>query len=351
MRRVAILAEGKLNWQDAKTAVGILRYSSDQVVCIIDSTNAGRDAADVLGDPSGPGKGVPVVVDVQAALSYRPETLIISIAPIGGRLPPAWKAELLAALSAGLGIISGLHQFLGDDPELAAAAASHGVTIWDVRRPPDALAMRIGENRPHRPGSHVVYFCGTDCNVGKMTVSLECVREALRRGYSAGYAATGQTGIMIEGSGIPADRFISDFLAGGVESMVVDLADRFDWVFVEGQGSLIHPAYSPVTLGLLHGAAPDLLVLCHEVGRTHIRQYQVPIPPLSRVQAIYEAAAGWLKPAPTVAVALNTYGLSDEDARKAISDAERETGLPADDPVRYGAGTLLEAIVAAVNSD
>ena len=351
MRRVAILAEGKFNWQDAKTAVGILRYSSDQVVCIIDGANAGRDAAAVLGDPSGPGKGVPVVADVEAALSYQPETLIIGIAPIGGRLPPAWKAELLTAISAGLDITSGLHQFLGDDPELAQAAASHGVTIWDVRRPPDALAMRISENRPHRPGSHVIYFCGTDCNVGKMTVSLECAREAQRRGLSAVFAATGQTGIMIEGSGIPADRFISDFLAGGVEAMVLDLADRFDWVFVEGQGSLIHPAYSPVTLGLLHGAAPDLLILCHEAGRTHIRQYQVPIPPLTRVRAIYEEAAGWLKSAPTVAVALNTYGLSDEAARKAISETERETGLPTDDPVRYGAGALLEAIRSAVQSD
>jgi uncharacterized NAD-dependent epimerase/dehydratase family protein len=351
MRRVAILAEGKFNWQDAKTAVGILRYSSDQVVCIIDSTNAGRDAAEVLGDPSGPGKGVPVVADVAAALSYRPEILIIGIAPIGGRLPSAWKAELLAAISAGLDITSGLHQFLGDDPDLAREAMTNGVTIWDVRRPPDGLAMRISEGRLHRAGSHVIYFCGTDCNVGKMTVSLECAREAQRRGLSAVFAATGQTGIMIEGSGIPADRFISDFLAGGVESMVLDLADRFDWIFVEGQGSLIHPAYSPVTLGLLHGAAPDLLVLCHEVGRTRIRQYQVPIPSLSRVRAIYEAAAGWLKPAPTVAVALNTYGQSDEAARKAIGEAERETGLPADDPVRYGAGTLLEAILGAAQSD
>jgi uncharacterized NAD-dependent epimerase/dehydratase family protein len=130
--------------------------------------------------------------------------------------------------------------------------------------------------------------------------------------------------------------------------MVLDLAERFDWVFVEGQGSLIHPAYSPVTLGLIHGAAPDYLVLCHEAGRTHIRQYQVPIPPLSRVCAIYEEAAGWLKPAPTAAVALNTYSLTDEDARRAIDEAAQETGLPATDPVRYGAGAILDALQAAV---
>jgi uncharacterized NAD-dependent epimerase/dehydratase family protein len=348
MRRIAILAEGSFNWQDAKTAVGILRYSSDRVVSVIDSTNAGRDAAQALGDPSGPGKGVPVVTNIDAALDYSPDTLVIGIAPIGGQLPSPWKTQLLSAISAGLNIISGLHHFLGDDLELAEAAREHGVTIWDVRRPPDELAMRISEGRSHRPSSHVVYFCGTDCNVGKMTVALACVRLAKERGLSAVFAATGQTGIMIEGAGIPADRFISDFLAGGVEGMVLDLAESFDWVFVEGQGSLIHPAYSPVTLGLLHGAAPDFLVLCHEAGRTHVRRYQVPIPPLSRVCAIYEEAAGWLKPAATVAIALNTYGLTEESAQSALALAEQETGLPATDPVRYGAGAILDALQAAV---
>ncbi len=224
MRRIAVLAEGYFNWQDAKTAVGILRYRSDTVVAVIDSTNVGRDAAQVLGDPDGPGKGVPVVANVSAALAYAPDTLVIGIAPIGGQLPAVWKAEILQAIAAGLDIVSGLHHFLSDDTELAAAAKRHRVTIWDVRRPPDELAMRIGEGRAHRPGSHVAYFCGTDCNVGKMTVALECAREAKQRGLSAAFAATGQTGIMIEGSGIPADRFISDFLAGGVEGMVLDLA-------------------------------------------------------------------------------------------------------------------------------
>jgi uncharacterized NAD-dependent epimerase/dehydratase family protein len=347
MRRIAILAEGSFNWQDAKTAVGILRYSSDTVVSVIDSANAGRDAAEALGDPTGPGRGVPVVTDVDAALAYAPDTLVIGIAPIGGRLPSAWKTQVLSAIAAGLNIISGLHHFLGDDPELAEAASEHGVTIWDVRRPPDNLAMRIALGSPHRPSSHVVYFSGTDCNVGKMTVGLACARLAEERGLSSVFAATGQTGIMITGAGIPADRFISDFLAGGVEGMVVDLAESYDWVFVEGQGSLIHPAYSPVTLGLLHGAAPDFLVLCHEAGRTRIRQYRVPIPPLSRVCAIYEEAASWLKPAPTVAIALNTYSLSDEAARSTLDVAEQETGLPATDPIRYGAGAILDALQAA----
>lgn len=348
MRRIAIMAEGLFNWQSAKTAVGVMCYSPDTVVAVIDSAQAGQDAATALGDPTGAGRGVPVVADVAAALAYQPDTLLIGIAPTGGRLPEAWKPELLRAIAAGLNIISGLHHFLGDDPELAAAARERGVTIWDVRRPPDALAMRIRQATPHRPGSHTVYFCGTDCNVGKMTAAIEIEREAERRGLNAGFAATGQTGMMITGSGIPVDRFISDFTSGGVEALVMDFTDRYDWVFVEGQGSLLHPAYSTVTLGLVHGAAPDIMVLCHQAGRTHIHEYDVAIPPLSQVRAIYETAAGWLKPAPVVAVALNTFGMPEDAARAAIAEAEAETGLPTDDPVRFGAGRLVEALVGSV---
>src|SRR5690348_15705859 len=165
MRRIAILAEGKLNPQDAKTAVGILRYRPDDAVAVIDSIHAGLDAAAALGDPSGPGAGVPVVADVVAALPYQPDALLIGIAPIGGRLPDAWRTQILAAIAAGLDIVSGLHQFLGDDAELAAAAERTGARIWDVRRPDDALALRIRAGQAHRPGSHIVHFCGTDCNV------------------------------------------------------------------------------------------------------------------------------------------------------------------------------------------
>lgn len=346
MRRIAILAEGRFNWQDAKTAVGVIRYSPDTVIAVIDSTRAGQDAGAALGDPNGPGRGIPIVANVAAALTYNPDTLLIGIAPIGGRLPEAWRGEVLAAIAAGLTLISGLHHLLGEDAELAEAARRHHVEIWDVRLPPEHLAMRIGTGAAHRVGSHVVYFCGTDCNVGKMTTAVECDREARRRGLSSVFAATGQTGIMVSGAGIPADRFISDFLAGGVEGMVLDFAERFDWVFVEGQGSLIHPAYSAVTLGLIHGAAPDLLVLCHQANRTHIHDYDVVIPSLTHMREIYEHAAGWLKPAPVVAIALNTYGLPENEARAAIATVERETALPASDPVRFGAGALLDALGA-----
>ncbi len=346
MRRIAILAEGRFDWQSAKTAVGVLRYSQDTVVAVIDSTRAGQDAAVALGDPNGPGRGVPIVANFAATLPYQPDTLLIGIAPIGGRLPDAWRAEVLAALQRGLEVVSGLHEFLADDQKLAAAAHEHHGHIWDVRRPPDSLAMRIREGTPHRPGSHVVSFCGSDCNVGKMPACIELDLAAQRRGLSSVFAATGQTGIMISGSGIPVDRFISDFISGGVEAMVLDFAQRYDWVFVEGQGSLGHPAYSAVTLGLLHGAAPDYLILCHEAGRTHIHGYDVAIPPLSVVRETNETAVAWLKPAPVVAIALNTARLDGDAARAAIEATSQETGLPVTDPVRFGADALLDALLA-----
>jgi uncharacterized NAD-dependent epimerase/dehydratase family protein len=349
MRRIAVLAEGSLEYQRAKTAIGVIRYGADvgdQVVAVIDSTHAGQPLDQALGDPGGLGRGIPIVAGVATALDEAPDTLLIGIAPRGGQLPDSWRDGLLVAIRAGLNIVSGLHAFLGDDPELAAAARAHGVTIWDVRRPSDELAMRIRAGTPHRPGSHAVYFCGSDCNVGKMTAAFEVYRAARARGLSVGFAATGQTGILISGRGIPADRFISDFLAGAVEALTLEFCQEYDWVFVEGQGSLLHPAYSAVTLGLVHGSAPDLMILCHQAGRTHISGYDVPIPPLPAVRRMYEEAAGWLKPAPVVAVAMNTLGLSDEEARAAVEEAGRETGLPAADPVRFGAGPIVDALLA-----
>lgn len=348
MDRVVILAEDNFSWQNAKTAVGLLRYRADNVVAILDSTHAGEDAAQALGDPEGLGRGIPVVANIQGALTFSPDTLLIGISPPGGRLPDAWRAQVLEAMARGMNIVSGLHSLLGDDPELAAAAQRHHVRIWDVRRPPDELALRIRAGTPHRLGSHTICFCGTDCSVGKMTAALEFDREAQRRGLSSAFAATGQTGIMISGRGIPVDRFISDFVAGAVEAMVLEFTDAHDWVFIEGQGALGHPAYSAVTLGLLHGSAPDLLVLCHQAGRTQLLAYDTPLPTLVQARAMYETAAAWLKPAPMACLALNTLGMPESAARAAIEEAERELGLPTSDPVRFGASPLLDALLARV---
>lgn len=345
MRRIAILAEGAFEWHYGKTATGVIRYGKDTVVAVIDSTKAGKDVSQALGGSFG--KGIPVVRNIHEALMYQPDTLLIGIAPMGGALPKEWHWQLLTAIEAGLDIISGLHVFVSDDDELRAAAEKRGVTIWDVRRPPEKnLVARF---IPHRPGSHTVLLVGSDCAVGKMTVALELDREAQRRGLNSAFVATGQTGIMISGTGLPVDRIISDFVAGMVEEMVLDFSARHDWVFVEGQGALNHPGYSPVTLGLIHGSMPDAMIFCHKAGATAIEGYEnCPMPSLKRMIAFNEDTVSWVRPerpCKVVGLALMTHDLAEQEAQDALKQAEDETGLPATDVLRSGAGVLMDALI------
>ena len=344
MRRIAILAEGAFEWFYGKTATGIIRYGKDPVVAVIDSTKAGQDVSEALGALLG--KGIPVVHDIHEALTCKPDTLLIGIAPMGGALPKEWHWQLLTAIEAGLDIISGLHVFIADDDELRTAAEKRGVTIWDVRRPPEK--NRVARFIPHRPGSHTVLLVGSDCAVGKMTVALELDREAQRRGLNSAFVATGQTGIMISGTGLPVDRIISDFVAGLVEEMVLDFSARHDWVFVEGQGALNHPGYSPVTLGLIHGSMPDAMLFCHKAGATAIEGYEnCPLPSLKRMIAFNEDTVSWVRPerpCKVVGLALMTHDLAEQEAQGALKQAENETGLPATDVLRSGAGVLMDAL-------
>src|SRR5436309_2091249 len=309
MRRIAILAEGAFEWHYGKTATGVIRYGKDIVVAVIDSTKAGQDVAQAL--RASIGRGIPVVRDINEALKYQPDTLLIGIAPMGGALPTAWRWQLLAAIEAGLDIVSGLHFFISDDEELRAAAEKHGVTIWDVRRPP--AQNRVAQFLPHRPGSHTILLVGSDCATGKMSTALELDQEASRRGLNSAFVATGQTGIMISGTGLPVDRIISDFVAGMVEEMVLDFTNKHDWAFVEGQGALNHPGYSPVTLGLIHGSLPDAMIFSHIVGTTHIDGYEnCPLPSLPRLIQINEEAISWIRPdrsCKVVGLALVTHKL------------------------------------------
>lgn len=345
MRRIAILAEGAFNWHTGKTATGVIRYGKEPVVAVIDSTKAGQDVSQALHVDMG--KGVPVVKDIHEALTYQPDTLLIGIAPMGGALPEAWRWQLLTAIDAGLDLVSGLHFFLADDEELRVAAEKRGVTIWDVRRPPET--KRVGMFQPHRPGSHTVLMVGSDCAAGKMTAALELDREAQARGLSSAFLATGQTGILISGRGLPADRVISDFIAGETEHLVLELANEHDWVFVEGQGALNHPGYSPVTLGLLHGSMPEAMVFCHHAGATAIDGLEhATLADLNRLIRLNEDIVNILphqRPSKVVGLALVTIGMSDEQALEAIKQAEEETGLPATDIWRFGAGKLMDALV------
>ena len=345
MRKLVILAEGHFELHASKTATGVIRYSHDEVVAVIDSTKAGLDVAEALGIDLG--QGIPVVRDINEALGYQPDALLIGIAPKGGNLPSEWRWQLLTALENGLDIINGLHVFLAEDEELRTAAEKRGVTLWDVRRPPNKRV--VASYTPHRPGSRTVLAVGSDCSTGKMTTMLEINREAQRRGLKSEFVATGQTGIMIANNGLPVDRIISDFVAGMVEEMVLDFAGKYDWVFVEGQGALNHPGYSCVTLGLLHSTLPDAMIFCHQAGTTAIGGYDnCPFPSLARMIEINEDAVNWLHPkhnSKIVGVSLLTYHLSEAEARDEIKRVEDEVGLPTTDVIRFGAGKLMDALM------
>jgi uncharacterized NAD-dependent epimerase/dehydratase family protein len=350
-RRLAILAEGEFGYHHAKTAMGVLRYGRDPVVAVLDSTRAGRNVAEWL-----PGRDVPIVSTLDEALAMpKPATaLLIGIAPTGGRLPDPWRAVLLDAIARGLEIHSGLHTFLGDDPELAAAAERAGVRIVDYRRPPARMTTSIG--RRHRPGSRVILTVGTDCAIGKMSVGLELRDAAAATGASVSFVPTGQTGMMIEGWGVAVDRVIADFLQGTCEWLVEEGEARGDWVIVEGQGSLDHPAYSSVTLGLIHGTTPHAMVMVHRVGLDahdfdHLPDCRFPIAPLEPFIDLHEQVAGLVAPSRVVAVALNTRDVErDEDAHAEIERVRRRTGLPCDDPVRFGGAALWAAVAEAVDA-
>ncbi len=350
-RRLVILTEGQWHVHNAKTAVGVIRYGPDRVVALLDSTIAGRNVSEWL-----PGHDIPAVGSIGEALARPepPDTLLIGIAPTGGKLPEAWRATILEAIRSGLDVHSGLHTLIGDDPEFAAAADAACVELVDYRRPPERHETSVG--RRHRPGSRVILTVGTDCAIGKMSVALELRRVAVAAGDGAVFVPTGQTGMMIEGWGVAVDRVISDFVQGTVEWLVEGAEARGDWIIVEGQGSLDHPAYSSVTLGLIHGATPHAMVLVHKPGLAehdfdHLPDASFPIARLPDFIRLHEAVAGLVRPSKVVAVALNTSLIADDaEARRVIASTAAETGLPADDPVRFGAGPLWSSIRESVDA-
>jgi uncharacterized NAD-dependent epimerase/dehydratase family protein len=314
-----------------------MRYVPDRVAVLLDTARVGETE-----------QGFPIVGTVEEALAYEPTTALVGVATQGGRFPPAWRELLRACVQSGLDVENGLHEFLTGDDELVELAARHGVELRDLRRPPPGLNVPSGENMDLN--AHIVLTVGSDCAIGKMTVSLELDRKALERGLRSVFVPTGQTGIAIAGWGICVDAVVSDFIAGASERLVVEGAGKGDLLWVEGQGALLHPAYSGVTLGLMHGSAPHAYVLCHQAGATVIEGFpDHPIPPLSELVELHERASLPARPAPVACIAVNTRGLDDEEARTAIAEAEAETGLPADDPVRFGAEKLLDVVLALRN--
>lgn len=330
-----VLAEGRSGDPHfGKTARGVIRYRPQDVVAVLDSQRPGEEL-----------EGFAIVGNVADALRFEPTVALVGVATQGGRFPPAWRELLKDCIANDLDVESGLHEFISDDPELTALAQQHSVELRDLRKPPPGLNVPTGANLTH--GARTILTVGSDCAIGKMTVSLELDREARSRGVRSEFVPTGQTGIAIAGWGISVDAVVADFIAGAAEQLVLEGVRRGgELLFVEGQGSLLHPAYSGVTLGLIHGSAPHAYLLCHKAGETVVDgDERFPIPPLSELVALHERLSLLARPARVEAIALNTRTLDEDAARRAIDEAQSETGLPADDPVRFGAAKLVSALL------
>ena len=346
VRSWLILTDGYLEARNAKTAHGVLHYSQDRVAAIIDREHAGKALRDVLPEVD---RDVPIVASVAEGLEHEPTSLLLGVATPGGWMPEEWRDWIKEAISSGLEVVNGLHQFLNDDAEFVALAAGKGVRLWDVRQPPDGIPLFSG--KALEVPQKIVATVGSDCAVGKKTVALELTRSARDAGVQAEFVPTGQTGVLIAGRGIVIDRVISDFASGAAEKLVLDSDPASDVLVVEGQGSLWHPAYSGVTLSLLHGSCPHVLVLCHQAGRNAIEEppYTL-LPSLPEMVETYERMANLNRPARVAAVAVNTRGLDKGAAQAEIDAAAESTGLPAGDVLRGDAPRLWSAVASAIDS-
>ncbi|MEW6069851.1 MAG: DUF1611 domain-containing protein [Candidatus Thermoplasmatota archaeon] len=337
MKPAAILARGYFGTSKAKTAHGLIRHGKIfQIKEVVDETLAGKDAGEILGL----GKlGIPIVKDFSKDI----DSLIIGIAPPGGKLPKKWRADIKRAIKYGINIVSGMHEFLSNDKELATLAKKYSVKIWDVRKYNGKLELAKG----YKHKVPVVLVAGTDSCVGKRTTALELVKVAQKKGLNAGFVATGQTGIMIGcDAGVAVDAIPSDFVSGIVEKMVKRVSAKKEIIFVEGQGSLLHSAFGAVALGILHGTKPEYVIVVHDPARNYRNSYPEKIPKLeSEIEAIQR-----LGNTKVIGISLNCQNVTSWE--KIVGEYERKYKLPATDVLRdkEGADKLLKAIVAKIES-
>lgn len=312
----------------AKTACGLRDWAGDKV------------AGQWRTSPQTVDLGLPDM-DAASAAAAGVRSVIVGAAPAGGRLPPHWAAALAEAARAGIDVVSGLHSKLANRPELVAAAEEGGARLIDVRVPPPGLPVGTGQKRSGKR----LLTVGADCALGKKYTALALTREMQRRGLAATFRATGQTGIMIAGGGVPLDAVVADFLAGAIEALTPSAASDH-WDVIEGQGSLFHPSYAGVTLGLIHGAQPDAIVWCHSLTRTELDDMPgFGMPTYAEGFARTVEAARLTNPAARIAgISVNTSHLAEAEARKVLAALEDEHGVPAMDAMRFGVERVVDAL-------
>ncbi len=336
MEKSSVLVRGFFNTSRGKTAHGLIRYGKKyRIVEIVDETLEGKDAGEVM---DGKWLGIPIVSD----FSKEVDTLIVGVAPPGGRLPKEWRKDIINAIKNGMNVVSGLHDFLSDDPEFLELAKKYNVKIWDVRKPPKNLSIAKG----FKSEKTVVLVLGTDSSVGKRTTALELVKSAEKNGINAGFVATGQTGIMIGAdAGAAVDAVPSDFVSGAVESMVKKVSKNKEIIFVEGQGAISHPAYGPVALGILYGSKPDYVIIAHDPARKNMSSFPEKIPEIGDEIKLVE------KIGKTKVVGLSLNCKNVKKWKVTIKKYEEKTGLPTVDVLKENADRLLEEILNRVSKD
>jgi uncharacterized NAD-dependent epimerase/dehydratase family protein len=314
----------------------VIRYRAEDVVGVIDSTEKGQTTQQLLGV----GGRIPVVGSLEELPTAN--TLLIGIAPPGGKIPLPWRQVIMQAICRGMDVISGLHDFLSDDPEFSAAAKEKGVRLIDVRRNKEKdIARRVGL----REDCLRIHTVGHDCSVGKMVTAVEITNELKRHGYDAKFLATGQTGIIVEGDGCPVDCVVADFVSGSTEKLILQ-HQHHDILVIEGQGSLVHPSYSGVTLGLLHGCSPHGLILCYEIGRSTVTGIpHMKIPPLAEIKRLNEMMASALQPCQVIGISMNGRCVSPREAEAERERVRAEFQLPVCDIFRNGPQELVDAVL------
>ncbi len=322
----------------SKIAASLVRYNGDRCVAVIDSRKAGQTVQDVLGY----GGAIPIVSRVEHALHLRPKVMVIGKGLHSADLPSAWRPHILAAVQNGLHLINSIHYRLMDDPDIARAVRDKGITVWETK---DAPAVQLNRARVLDLDTWVIHTCGSDSNIGKKTTALQIWNEANRSGIPTGFAATGQSGMLISGHGIAIDGVPGDFMAGAVEQVVMEAAARNEWVVVEGQGSLNHIGFSGVALSILHGALPHALVFCHRLGAERTKVWETPIIPIPELIRMNEELTIFERPAKVAAVSVNSVGYTEEDYRREAEKLEADTGLPVVDPIREGGTARLVDIL------
>jgi uncharacterized NAD-dependent epimerase/dehydratase family protein len=333
-RRFALYAPDRLHALGSKTANGIIMFRRDEVQVIIDPSKAGQTSQDVLGY----GGDIPIVATMDEALSFQPDTLVVGIAPIGGAINPQWLPDLVLGLEAGVEVWAGLHQFLGDLPQMQPFRSQ----IWDARRPPKDLQVARGTWRERR--SKVILTIGSDSNVGKMTTALTLQKHLEARGLKSIFVGTGQTGMMISERGVAVDAVISDFVNGAVEAEIDKVDGLAPLIIVEGQGAVTHMGYSGVTMGLIHGTMPDAFVLAHQPSRKK-DDYGHPLPSISQVIKLHEALLAPFKSATILGVNLFSKDLSLEEGQAACQEIYGEVGLPVEDMVKAPKGIIAANVI------